>query len=53
MNDVAVDITLGVHSQWGVGVILKVFQEEVSESFCVLILKSDHHLITQTKQHQL
>lgn len=51
--DVAIDITLGVHSQWRVRVILVVFQEEMPESFCILILKGYHHLITQPKQHQL
>lgn len=53
VRDVCVDVTLcvnGVRVASGVG---EVHEEQMSERHQILLLKLDHHLITETKPHQL
>lgn len=53
MEDVVVDVLLGVNGEGVACGVVVVFEEQVLEGHGVLLLKGDHHLVTEAKQHQL
>ena len=46
IEDVVVDVALRVNSKGVVCGLVVVFEEEVLEGHCVLLLESHHHLVT-------
>lgn len=53
VEDVLINIVLGVNGEGVVCGLVIVFEEEVLERHGVLFLEGHHHLVAEAKKHQL